>query len=242
MRNTKEIPYRFSGQAIPWSQLEGQGLINGITMPTYMMRVLIVGSTDVGKTSLLMRFNDDKFVTNQRTTIGVDYKAKEIDIGTDRVKIQIWDTAGQERFRSMTAAFYYKAQGVILAFDVMQRESFEALSQWLEDIHRDVPEGCCIILCANKVDHEESRWDVKREEFNEFAETQGLSIVETSSKDGTNVNRIFQELGSLILDTGRDNLPHVRTESEDQYTVMTDGGSVLADMAMKKRKKPSGCC
>jgi small GTP-binding protein len=94
----------------------------------------------------------------------VDYKAKEIDIGTDRVKIQIWDTAGQERFRSMTAAFYYKAQGVILAFDVMQRESFEALSQWLEDIHRDVPEGCCIILCANKVDHEESRWDVKREE------------------------------------------------------------------------------
>ena len=91
---------------------------------TYLMRILIVGNTDVGKTILLVRFNEDKFVTNQRTTIGVDYKAREVEICGERVKMQIWDTAGQERFRSMTSAFYNKAQGVVLCFDVGQRNSF----------------------------------------------------------------------------------------------------------------------
>ena len=78
----------------------------------------------------------DKFILNQRTTVGVDYKARVINIGGEDVKLQIWDTAGQERFRSMTAAFYNKAQGVIIAFDVTQKESFQALPMWIEDVKK----------------------------------------------------------------------------------------------------------
>jgi Ras-related protein Rab-35 len=76
----------------------------------YLVRVIIVGDTGVGKTSLLVRFHENNFSSLQKTTIGVDYKAKEIIIDGEAVKLQIWDTAGQERFRSMTAAFYNRAQ------------------------------------------------------------------------------------------------------------------------------------
>jgi small GTP-binding protein len=76
----------------------------------YLVRVIIVGDTGVGKTSLLVRFHENNFSLTQKTTIGVDYKAKEINIEGEIVKLQIWDTAGQERFRSMTAAFYNRAQ------------------------------------------------------------------------------------------------------------------------------------
>ena len=78
----------------------------------------------------------DKFILNQRTTVGVDYKARVINIGGEDVKLQIWETAGQERFRSMTAAFYNKAQGVIITFDVTQKESFQALPMWIEDVKK----------------------------------------------------------------------------------------------------------
>ncbi len=119
----------------------------------FLIRLLIVGETGVGKTSLLVRFNEDHFIIDQKTTIGVDYKAKEILIDQERVKLQvsqqnpaiyphftdvcvsqIWDTAGQERFRSMTSAFYNKAQGVVITFDVTQRDSFTSLPNWIRDV------------------------------------------------------------------------------------------------------------
>lgn len=101
----------------------------------YLIRLLIVGETGVGKTSLLVRFHENNFIYAQKATIGVDYKAKEIDIDKETVKLQIWDTAGQERFRSMTAAFYSRAQGIAITFDVGLRCSFEALPSWIKEIH-----------------------------------------------------------------------------------------------------------
>lgn len=100
----------------------------------YMIRLLVVGDTGVGKTSLLMRFHEDTFVYAQKATIGVDYKAKEVNINGELVKLQIWDTAGQERFRSVNAAFYNRAHGAVITFDVGQRSSFEALTSWIKEI------------------------------------------------------------------------------------------------------------
>ena len=164
----------------------------------YLVRVIIVGDTGVGKTSLLVRFHENNFSLAQKTTIGVDYKAKEINIEGEIVKLQIWDTAGQERFRSMTAAFYNRAQGVIVAFDVTNPESFLSLGTWINDVKRDAPPGCFIVLCANKTELPVSSWKVSREEFTRFSEDNGLIIFETSASTGQNVNEVRHGVNSAI--------------------------------------------
>lgn len=117
----------------------------------YLIRLLIVGETGVGKTSLLVRFHENNFIFAQKATIGVDYKAKEIQIDSETVKLQIWDTAGQERFRSMTAAFYSRAQGIAITFDVGLRYSFEALPSWIKEINEVSFHPLPLSLCMSEL-------------------------------------------------------------------------------------------
>jgi len=225
----------------------------------YLVRLLIIGDSGVGKTSLLVRFNEDTFAQTQKTTIGVDYKAKEVvikrnattgaegegegDGGEDHVKLQIWDTAGQERFRSMTSAFYNKALGVVLTFDVSHRDSFLALPSWISDIRRDASPSCIIVLCANKVDLDESKWQVRREEYAALANQHGFALFEASGKSGQGVQRVFLELGRLIVDKNRGELQEVGGSGSPTSgpIVLTGGGSdadaaAAADGKQKKKK------
>jgi len=196
----------------------------------------------------LVRFWDDRFTNNQRTTIGVDYKARELTIAGEDVKMQIWDTAGQERFRSMTSAFYVRAQGVILAFDVRQRDSFTSLSKWLDDIRRDAPPGVSIMLCANKCDQKEEKWEVPREEFEEFAQEQNLPLVQTSGKSGLNVVELFTKLGSQILEEKKDRLQQVSMSGESVMSMNSEDSMRASKLSLGRGvgnggiKKKGKCC
>ena len=200
----------------------------------YLVRVIIVGDTGVGKTSLLVRFHENNFSLAQKTTIGVDYKAKEINIEGEIVKLQIWDTAGQERFRSMTAAFYNRAQGVIVAFDVTNPESFLSLGTWINDVKRDAPPGCFIVLCANKTELPVSSWKVSREEFTKFSEDNNLIIFETSAATGQNVNEMFMELGKEVVRKIRAELSKQTSNAEDDSVKLAEGGN--------SNSASAGCC
>ena len=156
----------------------------------YLVKLLMVGDCGVGKTSLLLRFNDGSFQTNQRSTIGVDYKAKDIFVDGKTIRLQIWDTAGQERFRSMTSTFYSRAQGIIIVFDVTAGESFSNLTNWLKDVENEAPENCKISLCANKVDAPLSDWKVDRAIFEHFARDHNLSLYESSAATADNVEHV----------------------------------------------------
>ena len=180
----------------------------------YLVRLLVVGDTSVGKTSLLMRFNEGHFLLTQKTTIGVDYKAKEIMIDSDNVKLQIWDTAGQERFRSMTSAFYSRAQGVIVTFDVTQYSSFMALETWVNDVKQNAPAGCTIILCANKTDIPMEKWQVRKEEFMLFAHEHKYTLFEASASSGLNVNEMFTEIGRQVLSKNKNELSLQKNTNE----------------------------
>jgi Ras-related protein Rab-8A len=114
------------------------------------VKVLMVGDSGVGKTSLLLRYAQDSFNESFMTTIGIDFKTKFLDIGDKRVKLQIWDTAGQERFRTITTSYFRGAQGILLCYDVSDRKSFNSIGSWLEQITNHADKHVCVIICGTK--------------------------------------------------------------------------------------------
>ena len=167
----------------------------------HVIKLLLVGDSGVGKSSLLVRFTDDVFEV-QSPTIGVDFKLKYLNARGKRLKLTVWDTAGQERFRTLTSSYYRGAQGIVFVYDITKRESFENVSEiWAKevDLYATV-EDCVKIVIGNKIDKEKAR-EVSRKEGEAFAEDNGCLFLETSAKSRRNVKEAFDELVSRVLDT-----------------------------------------
>jgi Ras-related protein Rab-18 len=171
-----------------------------------LFKILLVGDSGVGKSSLLTRFTADQFEDNAVPTIGVDFKLKFFTIkegpsAGKRIKLTIWDTAGQERFRTLTSSYYRGAQGIIYAYDVSRRETFESLSSvWMPevDLYSTVEDAVKMVV-GNKVDVENR--EVTKDEGREFAKQHGCLFVETSAKRNIAVQQAFEELVQKILET-----------------------------------------
>eukprot|EP01120_Amphizonella_sp_Union-15-10_P015601 TRINITY_DN8063_c0_g1_i1.p1 TRINITY_DN8063_c0_g1~~TRINITY_DN8063_c0_g1_i1.p1 ORF type:complete len:207 (-),score=33.77 TRINITY_DN8063_c0_g1_i1:21-641(-) len=170
----------------------------------YLFKVLLIGDSGVGKTSLLMRFTRDEFHQEHINTIGIDFKVTNIQINKDRVKLQIWDTAGQERFRTLTAGYYRGAHGIMLVYDITVRHSFDNIHNWLKEID-GFAEGRNLfkVLIGNKQDLSNSRC-VTREEAQALANKLHLPYVETSAKLGDGVKETFEELAKKILNAHKE--------------------------------------
>ena len=168
----------------------------------HLFKILLVGNSGVGKSSLLLRFTAGKF-DDLAPTIGVDFKVKTIDLRRKRLKLTIWDTAGQERFRTLTSTYYRGAQGIILVYDVTRRATFTDLSDvWLKEVDRySTNKDCIKMLIGNKVDLEESARVVTKKEGIAFARQHGCLFLEASAKTSINVQRCFDELVHKIMDT-----------------------------------------
>uniref|UniRef100_A0A8D3BL79 Si:dkey-16l2.16 n=1 Tax=Scophthalmus maximus TaxID=52904 RepID=A0A8D3BL79_SCOMX len=111
----------------------------------HLFKLLIIGDSNVGKSSLLLRFADNSFSGSYITTIGVDFKIRTVDMEGERVKLQIWDTAGQERFRTITSTYYRNTHGVIIVYDVTNPESFVNVKRWLNEISQNCDNVCKIL-------------------------------------------------------------------------------------------------
>ena len=122
------------------------------TSANYFIKLLLLGDTGVGKSSLMFRFSEGEFKSGLIGTAGVDYKMKNIEMGGKSVKIQIWDTAGQERYRTLTKAYYRGAAGIILVYDACDRVSFNNVTYWLQKIKKHGDENVEIMLLGNKID------------------------------------------------------------------------------------------
>ncbi|KAG0613707.1 hypothetical protein M758_6G123600 [Ceratodon purpureus] len=168
----------------------------------HLFKILLVGNSGVGKSSLLLRFTAGKF-DDLSPTIGVDFKVKMVDLQRKRLKLTIWDTAGQERFRTLTSTYYRGAQGIILAYDVTRRATFTDLSDvWLKEVERfSTNKDCIKMLIGNKVDLEENSRVVTKKEGIAFARQHGCLFLEASAKTSINVKRCFDELVHKIMDT-----------------------------------------
>ncbi|XP_014248382.1 ras-related protein Rab-10 [Cimex lectularius] len=170
-----------------------------------LFKLLLIGDSGVGKTSVLFRFSDDAFSPSFISTIGIDFKIKTVELRGKKIKLQIWDTAGQERFHTITTSYYRGAMGIMLVYDITNEKSFENMAKWLRNIEDHANEDVEKMILGNKCDMEDKR-TVSKQRGETIAREHGVRFLETSAKDNTNVEKAFYELAEVILDrdSGRD--------------------------------------
>ena len=200
-----------------------------------LFKVLLIGNSGVGKSSLFLRFVDDIWEDNFVPTIGVDFKVKTLSIEEKKIKLQIWDTAGQDRFRTIVSSYYKGGHGLLLIFDLTDIETFKSLNNWLIEIERNANKNVIKVLIGNKCDLTEER-KVSVQEVNEFAEINGMKYVETSAKDNINVIDAFSTLGMELIAASQDN--HQIGQVREMKKIILNDNMDLN----KKKKNNDRCC
>ena len=197
----------------------------------YIFKVLLVGNSDVGKSSLILRYVDQIWNDVFVPTIGVDFKVKSLEIENKSIKLQIWDTAGQERFRNVISSYFKGAHGILLIFDITSRESFKELENWLGEVERNASPQILKILIGNKCDLVEER-DISKDEGEAFAMRNGMQYIETSAKINTNVNEAFEALAKIMVEYSNKKNSGIN----ENKTIKMNRGT---DLNIQKKKK---CC
>ena len=206
---------------------------NESTIIFYEFKIILLGDSGVGKTSLLSRYMEEGYLDNRPCTINVDFRIKSLKIDQNTsAKVTIWDTCGQERFKSMTYRYFKDAQGIILLFDVGDKRSFNNLNKWLEEIENNIEqEDISIILVGNKIDLEFR--NVSTEEGKNFAKFYNLLYCETSSKEGRNVEMAFEMVTKDIISK----------KTYDNNKIVSPTSSLKAVKGkVKKKNNEINCC
>ena len=161
------------------------------------LKLLIIGDSNVGKTSILLNYTDNYFPESHLATIGVEYKVKEIKKDKYKIILQIWDTAGQERFRSITKSFFRNTNGIIFVYDITDRKSFQNVKEWIKDSEMN-DNGFEKILVGNKIDLAKKR-KIEYDELKEFGKKKNIEVIETSAKERIRIDETFQKIVDLML-------------------------------------------
>ncbi|KAF9152256.1 GTP-binding protein [Mortierella sp. AD011] len=195
----------------------------------YLIKLLLIGDSGVGKSCLLLRFSDDSFTPSFITTIGIDFKIRTIELDGKRIKLQIWDTAGQERFRTITTAYYRGAMGILLVYDVTDERSFSNIRNWFSNIEQHASEGVNKILIGNKCDMPDKKV-ISKDQGQALADEFGIKFLETSAKSNICVEEAFfslaRDIKKRMIDTQTN-----QTQSPNTLVVDDKGG-----------KAGNGCC
>ena len=167
------------------------------------IKLLLIGDSSVGKTNFIFRFVENRFQSVHLTTIGFDFKSKIVTLPNSKktLKLQIWDTAGQERYMSLNQNLFLKVHGVILMYDISNRDSFDHLTNWIELI-KDTISEIPIVLVGNKIDKVDERI-VSYEEGEKFAKELNVSFFESSGKENKNVKEPFYMLCEEVINKMR---------------------------------------
>uniref|UniRef100_A0A0D9V5N3 GTP-binding protein n=1 Tax=Leersia perrieri TaxID=77586 RepID=A0A0D9V5N3_9ORYZ len=166
----------------------------------YLFKTVLIGDSGVGKSNLLSRFTKNEFCLESKSTIGVEFATRSIQVDGKVVKAQIWDTAGQERYRAITSAYYRGAVGALLVYDVTRRVTFDNVARWLKELRDHTDPSIVVMLVGNKSDLRHLV-AVSTEDGKEYAEAESLYFMETSALDATNVENAFAEVLTQIYQT-----------------------------------------
>ncbi|KAJ3436723.1 ras-related protein rab-5c [Anaeramoeba flamelloides] len=200
-------------------------------------KIVFLGESAVGKSSLVIRFVQDKFSLSQEPTVGAAFLTKKLKVDDLNYKLQIWDTAGQERYHSLAPMYYRGAAAAFVVYDITSMDSFERAKKWIEELKKICGEEIKIALLANKMDLDENQ-RVSKDIALEFATEKNLQLFETSAKTGLNVRKVFEETIKI--------LPKTNTNFRENYEDYSDSEeeiNIRFDNDKKKRKQQnSNCC
>ena len=187
------------------------------------IKLLLLGDSGVGKTSLVLRYSEDTYNPSLVSTMGIDFKTKNIVVEDLRTKLQIWDTAGQERFRAITTSYFKGSHAVMLVYDCSDRETFENIGKWTRQIRDHGDLNTNIILIGNKADDDTLRV-VSKEEGSKFAEDNNVTFLEVSALLNIGVNEAFER---VALETKRRLLGEDKVgEEKDKSSIKLNGVNV----------------
>ncbi|EJU05816.1 ras-domain-containing protein [Dacryopinax primogenitus] len=205
----------------------------------YLFKVVLIGDSGVGKSNLLSRFTRNEFNPDSKSTIGVEFATRSLEVDGKVVKAQIWDTAGQERYRAITSAYYRGAVGALLVYDISKQPTFANVARWLKELRDHADSSIVVMLVGNKSDLKHLR-AVLTDEAKQFAMDNGLSFIETSALDASNVEAAFQQILTdiyrIVSSKSLDAADEVIQPSRGTTVTVTPQGG------QKPQQQGGGCC
>ncbi|CAN8267386.1 unnamed protein product [Cochlearia groenlandica] len=206
----------------------------------YLFKVVLIGDSGVGKSNLLSRFARNEFSLESKSTIGVEFANRSLNIDGDKViKAQIWDTAGQERYRAITSAYYRGAVGALIVYDVTRHATFSSVETWLKEVRSHTDPNIVVMLVGNKSDLRHLV-AVQTEDAKSFAEKESLYFMETSALESTNVEKAFSEVLTQIHCVVSKKA--METAASEFANVPSKGDKIDVGGKDVSAQKKSGCC
>ena len=200
----------------------------------YLFKLIIVGDTNVGKTNIMSKYIKDQFNITSKSTIGVEFGTKILEIDNKKVKAQIWDTAGQERYKSITSEYYKGAKGAFIVYDITNKSTFESVDKWIKDLNSYGDKNLTMLLIGNKSDLEDKRI-INKEEGEEKAKSFELGFIETSAYNGDNIDQAFDIMLKEVL-------KRYIVENDVNNDEFEGGTGNNIELVKKNETKKKKCC
>jgi len=206
----------------------------------YLLKYVIVGDSAVGKSNILLRYIYNSFSEDFRTTIGVEFATKNIEINKKIYRVQLWDTAGQENFRSLARGYYKNSVCAIVVYDITNHESFENIQLWIDDCVKQTSKSVLLFLIGNKTDLNSKR-QVSYGEGESFAKLHKMFFLETSAKEDNNINELFELSVKQIDKNIRENKYDLENDNCGIKVGLNKDAFVLGKEPNCKNKKKKSC-
>lgn len=192
-------------------------------------KLVMLGTTTVGKSSIVIRLTRESFNSESSSTVGASFMTKQITVDDTRCSLQIWDTSGSERYRSMASMYFQGADAAVVVYDITSRESFDDVTNWLKELKDKGPAEIVVALVGNKLDLEDKHRAVTTDQGKDFAAQNKIPIfLETSAMTGQGIEEVFQKIAGILKQTKMTNKPNT--------------GIDLTQTSLKPETGKKSCC
>ncbi|XP_066585816.1 ras-related protein Rab-21 [Prorops nasuta] len=205
----------------------------------YNFKIVLLGEGCVGKTSVLLRYVEDKFNDNHLSTVQASFLNKKLNIDGKRVTLSIWDTAGQEIFHALGPIYYRMSNGAVLVYDITDQKTFQKVKNWVKELKKMLGNEVCLVIAGNKIDLEKDR-NVSIEEAEEYARQVGATHFYTSAKLNQNIEELFLDITYRMIQ-------HTDTAAEQKSTLCRTNSTrrnvlVVEDDTVREQTTKKSCC